>query len=212
MITIIDENGQERDYLADRNEKIKEALAPVLQEFLAEKAEMAALKKPVKLGYRFTKQIHLELSKYGRLSAEAVTSLDYDTLYDFWIKYLDLIAFYNRYFEIVDTKQLFMVFAGIDSRIYSQLQKHEDDDIKSLMRVIEDGFIGMGFISSSSGEASDAATKTRLGAKEVGHNMVSTKDDMIVSAISGETKTPQELMREIERITGTETKRIKGGK
>lgn len=213
MITIIDEQGNETDLLGvleKRNEEIKVALAPILDEFLEEKALNTALKKTDKLGYRFTKQIHLALSKYGQMSAEAVVKLDYDTLNAFWLAYLDLIAYYNRFFEIVDNKQTLMTYIGINSRIYSQLQKSQDEEIKNLMQLIEDSFVGMGFVATESGNASASAIKQRLGAKDVGHNVVSATDEMLAGAISGETMSPEEIMRNIQSITGGSPKKLTG--
>lgn len=215
MITIIDEHGNKTDLLGvleKRNEEIKKSLEPILDEFLAEKVQNAALKKTDKLGYRFTKQIHLALSKYGQMSAEAVVKLDYDTLNAFWLAYLDLIAYYNRFFEIVDNKQTLMTYIGINSRIYSQLQKSQDEEIKNLMQLIEDSFVGMGFVATESGNASASAIKQRLGAKDVGHNVVSATDEMLAGAISGETMTPEEIMRNIQSITGNSTPKKLTGK
>lgn len=215
MITIIDEQGNETDLLAvleKRNEEIKKSLEPILDEFLKEKTLNATLKKTDKLGYRFTKQIHLALSRYGQMSAEAVTKLDYDTLNAFWLSYLSLIAYYNVFFEIVDNKQTLMTYIGINSRIYTQLQKSQNEDIRNLMQLIEDSFVGMGFVATESGNASASAIKQRLGAKDVGHNVVSATDEMFAEKIGGETMTPDEIMRNIQSITGGTPKKLTGGK
>ena len=53
----LDEEGNVIDYLDARNTKIIEELQPTLQQFLEEKKAMLKLKKPVKLGYQFTKQL-----------------------------------------------------------------------------------------------------------------------------------------------------------
>lgn len=215
MITIIDEQGNETDLLGvleKRNEEIKKSLEPKLEKFLEEKAQNAVLKKTDKLGYRFAKQIHLELSKYGRMSAEAVARLDYDTIDAYWLGYLALTAHFNEFFEIIDNRQLFITYMGINSRIYEQLQKSQDEDIKNLIQFIEDSFIGFGFMATESGNASASAIKQRLGAKGAGHSVISASEEMLANAVSGDTKSPAELMREIERITGGGTPKLTGGK
>ena len=55
----LDEYGNPIDRLADRNEEIKNKLAPILEAFLEENNANRALKVKEKLGYRFAKQIFL---------------------------------------------------------------------------------------------------------------------------------------------------------
>ena len=202
-----DENGNIIDFLAERNKEIIERLASVLQEFLAEKELILKSKRAEKLGYRFAKQMQLVLSTYGQMTAEQVTEINYEILNDFWQKYLELTAYYNRYFEIVDNKQLFMLFCGINDRIYHMLEKSQDEDIQNLMATINSAFVGFGFIAGESGNANTTATKMRLGAKDVGHNVVSATDDMIAMQIVK--KTPIELDRELKAILGSDLKELK---
>ncbi len=207
------ENGEwvEVDYLEIRNKEIIEKLEPTLKEFIKEKNLSYSMKKPVKLGYRFTTQLYLALSKYGQMSPDNVAKLDYDTINDFWLKFLELTAYYNRYFEIVSNRQLFCAFMGINNRIYLNLEKSQDEDIANLMRAINDSFIGLGFTAGESGEANHIAVKARLGAKDVGHNVVSASEELVANALTGQ-KSPQELDRQLARILGEElpkSKRLK---
>lgn len=208
---VIDENGNEIDFLAKRNEEIKVKLQPVLDEFLKEKNVLISYRKPMNLGYRFTKQLMYVMSTYGQMSVENVAKLDYDTINDFWLKYLDITAYYNRYFDIVDNKQMFQVFMGINNRIYTQLERHQDEDIRNLMQTINDSFIGLGFTASESGNALPASVKQRLGAKDVGHNVVSATDDLIADKLSQQ-PTPQEIQRRMQAILGDDIKCIGGKK
>lgn len=203
---IMDENGNEIDYLAVRNEEIKEKLQPALNMFLAENktSNKMGFKK---FGYRLAMQIDNVLRSYGLMSADEVANLDYETIEDNWNKFRDLIAYYNLYFEIVVNKQLFCAFARINNRIYAQLEKSQDDDIRSLMISINDSFIGLGFTASESGNADSKATKIRLGAKDVGHSVVSASEELVVQAVTG--KTPLELEREMAQILGKDIKKLK---
>lgn len=203
---VLDKDGNPIDYLAVRNEEIKERLQSALDMFLLENKTMnkAGFKK---FGYRLATQIDNVLRSYGLMSADEVANIDYETIEDNWNKFRDLIAHYNLYFEIVANKQLFCAFARINNRIYSQLEKHQDDDIRSLMISINDSFVGLGFTASESGNADSKATKARLGAKDVGHSVVSASEELAVQAITG--KTPQELENEMNRILGNEIKFIK---
>lgn len=200
MNITIDENGNVVDQLKDRNEEIKEKLEPILSAFVIEKNEMMKMKKPVKLGFRFTKQLLNVLSSYGQMSAEKVAQLDFDTINDYWLKYLELTAYYNLFFEIVDNKQLFMMFMGINDRIYKQLMNHEDEDIRNLMCTINSSYIGLGYVASESGNADSKAVTARLGAKGVGHDVVSASEEMVAQAVA--TRTPNELAKDLERIMG----------
>ena len=203
---ILDENGNPIDYLAVRNEEIKERIQPSLDIFIMENktSNKMGFKK---FGYRLAMQIDNVLRSYGLMTADEVANLDYETIEDNWNKFRDLIAYYNLYFEIVANKQLFCAFARINNRIYSQLEKHQDDDIRSLMISINDSFVGLGFTASESGNADSKATKARLGAKDVGHSVVSASEELAVQAIAG--KTPQELENEMNRILGNEIKFIR---
>lgn len=185
---VVDENGNVIDELEVRNEKIKTALAEVLAEFRAEQQEMKALKKATKLGYRFTKQLYFELSKYPPMSVEDFADLDYDKLNDIWLHYLQLTAYYNRYFEIVDNKQLFQCYAQINSRQYSQLEKSDDEDIRNLMNSINSAFIGLGFIAAESGNADVKGVNQRLRSSgEAGHSVVTAAEEKVFEQNMGMT-------------------------
>ena len=209
MKIVYDENGNPIDELAERNEEIKEKLAPILKEFVGEKEKMIALKKPVKLGYQFTKQIYLVLAGYGLMTAEKFVDLDYDDIYNLWLKYLDLTAYYNRYFEIVDNKQLFCAFCGWNTRQYAELERSDNDDIKNLMNTINSAFVGLGFVAGESGNADVKAVNTRLRANgEAGHGVISASEDKLLEKV--EAPSENDLMRQLKSIVGGELPKLKG--
>lgn len=208
---VYDEKGEMVDELAERNEEIKAKLAPILAEFVDEKERMFAMKKPVKLGYQFTKQIYLVLAGYGLMSAEKFVELDYDDIYDLWLKYLDLTAYYNRYFEIVDNKQLFCAFAGLNTRQYAELERSDNEDIKNLMITINNAFVGLGFVAGESGNADVKAVSTRLRANgEAGHGVISASEDKLIEKV--EAQTPAQMMTLLGSIVGGEPKKLNGAK
>ena len=199
-----DEKGNVVDFLQDRNDEIILKLERALELLLSEnKANNKSGYK--KFGYRMALQIENVLRSYGLMSAEEFVELTYDDIEDYWNKFRSLIAYYNLYFEIVANKQLLMAFMGINNRQYSQLEKHVDDDIKNLMLSINDSFVGMGFVASESGTVDSKATKMRLGAKEVGHSVVSATDEMVANAV-GVIKTPLELEKEFTLLLGKNNK------
>jgi hypothetical protein len=205
---VLDENQNPIDELANRNEKIKETLAPILTEFIEEKERMIALKKPAKLGYQFTKQIYLALAGYGLMSAEDFIELDYDDIYDLWLKYLDLTAYYNRYFEIVDNKQLFCAFCGWNTRQYAELERSDNEDIANLMNTINSAFVGLGFVAGESGNADVKAVSTRLRANgEAGHGVISASEDELLKKV--EVPSENDLMRQLKSVLGGEPKQLK---
>lgn len=198
---VLDENGEQIDELAERVAEIKTKLEPYLEEFMDEKNRLMALKKPPRLGYQFTKQIYMVLASYGLMSAEKFAELDYDDIYDIWLKYLDLTAYYNRYFEIVDNKQLLCAFAGWNTRQYAELEKSDDEDIKNLMNTINAAFVGLGFMAGESGNADSKAVGTRLRAHgEAGHGVISASEDKLIEKV--EAKSPEQLMRDMNAVLG----------
>lgn len=205
MTIVYDENGNVINELAERNEKIKKELAPILNDFLKEKK--ADTKGKTKFGFQFLMQIENELGKCGRLTADQFVRLTADEIEDNWWSFHALMAYYNRFFEIVPNRQSFQLYLRINSRMYRQLQEHQDDDIRSLMVFIEDRLVGKGFSAGESGNANDKAIKTRLGAKSVGHEVVSASEELAVQAAVA--KTPLELQREVSQLLGTDIKFIK---
>ena len=197
---VLDENNNPIDELANRNEEIKAKLDEILQEFIAEKETNKTLKVKEKLGYRFAKQIFLALNGYPRMTAEKFYELDYDDIEDFWLKYQELTAYYNRYFEIVDNRQLLQAFMGINSRQYAELENSENEDIKSLMNSINATFIGLGFVAGESGNADAKATSQRMRTKGEGHSLITASEDKLLQV--EEAKSDADLMREYKRVMG----------
>ena len=198
---VVDKNGNVVDELAERNEEIKAKLDGILQEFIAEKETNKALKVKEKLGYRFAKQIFLVLNEYPRMTAEKFAELDYEDIEDYWAKYLALTAYYNRYFEIVDNRQLLQSFIGINSRQFAELENSEDEDIKSLMNSINSTFIGLGFVAGESGNADVKATSQRMRTKGEGHSLITASEDKILEKVEG--KSPLEMEQRFAKIMGS---------
>ena len=198
---ILDGETQEPiDELADRNEKIKERLDDILQEFITEKETNKALKVKEKLGYRFAKQIFLVLNEYPRMTPEKFAELDYEDIEDYWLKYQELTAYYNRYFEIVDNKKMFESFCGINNRQYAELENSDDEDIKNLMCSINSTFIGLGFVAGESGNADVKATSQRMRTKGEGHNLITASEDKLLEKVEAPSDT--ELMRRLQGVIG----------
>lgn len=198
IATELDENGKIIDMLEERNKSIKKRLASVVKDL---KAESESGGKKSKIGYRFIKQLQAELALYGQMDLDASASMNYETLNRYWIKYLELTAYYNRFFEFVDNKQLFIMFCGINDDIYESWEQSTDEKVRSLTKTINSSFLALGWVAGESGGANPSAVKTRLSAKGVGHNVVSASDELVAQAIS--TRTPHELERELRAILGT---------
>lgn len=195
------------DELAERNEVIKKKLDDILQEFITEKETNKALKVKEKLGYRFAKQIFLVLNEYPRMTPEKFAELDYEDIQDYWLKYQELTAYYNRYFEIVDNKQMFESFCGINNRQYAELENSDDEDIKNLMCSINSTFVGLGFVAGESGNADVKATSQRMRTKGEGHNLITASEDKLLEKVEAPTDT--ELMRRLQGVIGGELKKLK---
>lgn len=199
-IVVDGETGLPVDLLAERNEEIKATLAPILEEFIKEKITNRSLKVKENLGYRFVKQIYLVLSSYPRMTAEEFDDLTYEDIENLWLKYLELTAFYNRHFEIVDNKQMFQCFCGINNRQYCALEEHTDEDIKNLMNAINSAFVGLGFVAGESGNADVKATSQRMRTKGEGHNLITASEDKMLE--TAEKASPLELEKRLSKVLG----------
>lgn len=195
---VVDEQGNVIDELGERNEEIKAKLEGILKDFLVEQSLDKTGRK--KFGFRLLQQIEDELGKYGRITADDFVALTSDDIEDLWWNFHSLIAYYNRYFEIVPNRQSFMLYSRINSRQYKQLMEHPDEDIRSVIAFIEDRLVGKGFSAGESGNANDKAIMNRLKSADVGHNVVSASEDKVIQAVTQ--KTPIELQRELTKLLG----------
>lgn len=180
-----DENGEKTlSPLADKNEEIKSRLQPIYDKFVEEQEKMKFAKKPTKLGYRFSKHLFLQFYKYPRMSVKDFANLDYDTIYEYWLHYLELTAYYNEVFEIVDNKQYFQAYMGINGRQFAELEASDDGEIRDIMNEINSSFIGLGFVATESGNSDSKATGRRLSASgEAGHKVTSATEEKIANVM-----------------------------
>ena len=188
MNIYLDKDGNPTTIYEEKNQEVMDALENIFNAFKREKEELKNSKKAEKLGYRFTKSLYYELSKYKPMSVEEFTKIDYDILNDIWLHYLQLTAYYNQYFEIVDNKQLFQCYAQINSRQYSLLEKSEDEDIRNLMNAINSAFVGLGFLAAESGNADVKGVNQRLRSSgEAGHSVVTAAEEQVFEHKGGMT-------------------------
>ena len=203
-IEYIEIDGKTIEFLDYKNDKIKGELEDILQDFLKEQLLDKSGRK--KFGFRLLCQIEDCLGKYGRMSADEFVNLTAEDIEDLWWHFHSLMAYFNRYFEIVPNRQSFMLYARINSRQYKQLMESQDEDIRSVIAFIEDRLIGKGFSAGESGNANDKAVMNRLKSADVGHNVVSASEERVIQAVAG--KTPQELEREMKAILGGDIKKL----
>jgi hypothetical protein len=201
MKIVIDEQGNVVDELAVRNEKIIAKLEAKIEQLREEKN--ADLKGKSRFGFRAMMQIENELMQTSMMSAEKFVELDYEDIEYYWRSFHSLMSHYNMIFEIVPTRQTFMLYLGINSRMYKQLLKggeYDDEDIKDLMTFIEDRLVGKAFTASESGNADVKAVSTRLRAKDVGHDVISASEDKLIE--KADQRSPADLERQLAAIMG----------
>ena len=203
-IEYIEIDGKTMEFLDYKNDKIKGELEDILQDFLKEQLLDKSGRK--KFGFRILCQIEDCLGKYGRMSADEFVNLSAEDIEDLWWHFHSLMAYFNRYFEIVPNRQSFMLYARINSRQYKQLMESQDEDIRSVIAFIEDRLIGKGFSASESGNANDKAVMNRLKSADVGHNVVSASEERVINAVVG--LTPQEMQRQVDAIVGKDIKKL----
>lgn len=203
-IEYIEVDGKTIEFLDYKNQQVIENLQPIIEEF--KKQDKKAMLK--KFGFRALMQIENELGKYGRMSADEFVNLTADDIDDLWWHFHSLMAYYNRFFEIVPNLQSFLLYARINLRQYKQLKDSQDEDIRSAIVFIEDRLIGKGFSASESGNADGKSVMNRLKSADVGHNVVSASEDKLIQAVTQ--KTPMELNRELQAVIGGgEIKKLK---
>jgi hypothetical protein len=200
-----DENGNAVDYLADRNEEIKEHLAEVLEMFKAKEAANKNGKK--NYGFMFSMQINNELNKYPKMAVEKFANIDADDISYYWNSYYDLMCYYNQFFEIVPNRQTFLRYIGLNARQYQQLQESEDEDIRSEIIFIEDALKGDAFRAGENGNSDARAISFRMAARNDGHSVISASEDKLITEVAK--RSPTDMLRQLEMITGGSGKLLK---
>lgn len=160
--------------------------------------------KPLKLN--FTTRVSTKLSeclrKYRPMTYNEALVLDYETIEQHFIAFMELISYINEYCVLPPNKQHFCALLQITNNQYLALQKGENPEIVSLMESIEDYFVGETFTSSQSGEVKEKSTLTRLKAKGQGHALQENKAiDTII--INNKFNIPaSEMQKRLENLSG----------
>ena len=199
---VIDEHGNEIDVLEEKNNEIKTRLAEVVQNFQKQQAMDRTGRR--KFGFQLLMQIEDELGTYGRISADEIVNLTAEDIDELWWHFHSLMAYFNRFFEIVLNRPSFMLYARINSRQYKMLCDSEDEDVRSVMSFIEDRLVGKGFSAGESGNANDKAIYNRLRSSGVGHNVTTASEDKVLQAVTS--RTPNELQRDLQAVLRDSTK------
>lgn len=180
MKIVVDENGNVIDELKLRNEAIILSLAEVLEEFRMREASEGKSKR--NYGFQMLQFIEDRLNECCPLmTAEQFANLDVDDLDYYWKRFHNLITYYNRYFEIVPNRQMFMSYLGVNSRMYAHLKKGgdtQDEVLADTMLFIDDKLMGKGYSAGESGNANAKALSKRLSASGMaGHEVISAVED-----------------------------------
>jgi hypothetical protein len=203
MKIVLDEQGKPIDELKERNDEIIDSLAEVLEEF--KQKEERNFKRGKNYGFQMLQFIEDKLNECCPLmTAEEFTNLDVDDIDYYWKYFHKLITYYNRYFEIVPNRQMFMSYLGCNSRMYAQLKmggdKH-DEILADTMLFIDDKLLGKSFSAGESGNANVKALSKRQSASGMsGHDVISATEDKIINATE-EVSLPQ-LQRQLDTILG----------
>ena len=202
-VLTFDENGNQIDFLKERNETIRTELLNAFNVLLEEKSKDRSGKK--RLGNRMMMQINNILNRQPKMSPKSFMTLDADDILYYWNAYYDLICYYTLYFEIVPNRQSFLKYMGLNSRQYEQLRDNQDEDVRNAIIFIEDSIKLDGFSAGESGNADSKAIVMRLSAKGDGHSMVSANDEMIAQKVA-EASSPFELQRRVAQFIGGSVK------
>lgn len=165
--------------LLQRNEEIKEKLKDAYDILKKEKERCQAIRSRERVSGKFYSQLISALGTYPLMSATDFVDLmngDKGVLYDYiWSHkqaFFELIAYYNLVFDILPNKQLFSLFMRMNTRMYGELEKHNDSDVKDLVLSILDTFDINAFGSAETGNADSKAVYNRLTLHGAGHNYI----------------------------------------
>lgn len=199
------DNGETIEYLDQKNNEVIDSLQEIIKDFKSKEAKDKSGRK--KFGFMLSMQIEDTLGKYGRMSADEFVNLTADDIDDLWWHFHSLMAYFNRYFEIVPNRQSFMLYARINSRQYKNLMESKDEDMRSVIAFIEDRLVGKGFSAGESGNANDKAVMNRLRTADAGHNLVSASEERVIKTF--DKPSPEEILKKVKLLTDTEVKKIK---
>ena len=138
------------------------------------------------------------------MTVDEFVNLDVDDIDYYWKRFHNLITYYNRYFEIVPNRQMFMSYLGCNSRMYSHLKKggdKQDEVLADTMLFIDDKLLGKSFSAGESGNANAKALSKRQSASGMaGHDVISATEDKIIN--NTEAVSEVTLMRQLEGVLG----------
>ncbi len=160
--------------LDDKNDEILKNLQATLDKQVQKKEQNMYLKKPfqLKFGSVITNKL-LELFRgYGLMKSELVDVIDADDLQDCYLHFMALINKISEQIEITPTKPLFCAYMGITVKIFNNLAKSKDDEVKYWLDAINGDFTHSLFDSSMNGNASEKAALTFASTKEYGQETV----------------------------------------
>ena len=203
MKIILDENGNPVDKLKERNQEIINSLSEVLEEL--KKKDANSFKRNKNYGFQMLQFIEDELNERCPLmTVDEFVNLDVDDIDYYWKRFHNLITYYNRYFEIVPNRQMFMSYLGCNSRMYSHLKKggdKQDEVLADTMLFIDDKLLGKSFSAGESGNANAKALSKRQSASGMaGHDVISATEDKIIN--NTEAVSEVALMRQLEGVLG----------
>lgn len=178
MVFEMDENGNAIDFLAKRNQEIRDNIRPEWAKILAEKkSEMF----PKKLGNMITNLIFAELEKYPMMTAKDYNAIDSETLQYYFQSYLEFISHFVTY-EISTTKPLFCQYMRITvDDFLAMLNTTEDEELKRYARHIDDVISGLAFSQAETGNVNAKAVLKRAQIKDIGQGMVETSPETNIS-------------------------------
>ena len=160
--------------LDDKNVEIYENLKETLENQLQKKEQNMYLKKPfqLKFGAVITNKL-LELFRgYGLMTQNNIENIDASDLQDHYLHFMALINKISEKIEITPTKPLFCAYMGITVKIFNNLAKSQDDDVKYWLDAINGDFTHSLFDSSMNGNAGEKAALTFASTKEYGQETV----------------------------------------
>ncbi len=170
------------------------------------RSAMQPLIEAKRVGKKSVKAYHVKCIFYSAIKEipmvdnNVALSLTKEQLSTVFQQFVELVAFCNDYTDFVPTKQIFEAFAGISPFAYNNLLSHGSQEQIQAMELIDNFIMDMNIDAGGEGIQKFNATKFRMQAKQVGHNVtLASSADGIIDVLKQQLS-PTDYTKQLDEI------------